>query len=189
MSSTVGDAWVRVVLSYHGLEALGVPGASLDTFPLEFQQGMAGRAAELGDTGDDAPEHWEPPFGTPDVHVGLVALARDQTHLEEVLQRARKTYDALTGVTAIYRQDCHQLPTEREPFGFRDGIGQPAIEGSRIPGSNPQEAPLKAGEFVLGYPDELGRLPAMPEPAVLGPNGSYVGFWQARPGVAPCRPF
>jgi len=53
-------------------------------------------------------------------------------------------------VTAIYRQDGGQLPTEREHFGYRDGIGQPAIEGSGLPGSNPQERPLKAGEFILG---------------------------------------
>ena len=60
------------------------------------------------------------------------------------------------GIEAIWRQDCHALPTEREPFGFRDGISHPAIEGSGIPGTNPREQPLKAGEFVLGYPDEMG---------------------------------
>ena len=64
---------------------------------------------------------------------------------------------------AIWRQDCHALPTESEPFGFRDGISHPAVEGSGIPGSNPHEAPLKAGEFVLGYPDETGG--AAPDPA------------------------
>jgi hypothetical protein len=35
-------------------------------------------------------------------------------------------------------------------FGFADGIGHPAVEGSGIPGTNPYELPLKAGEFVLG---------------------------------------
>jgi len=50
-----------VGLSYAGLEALGVPEASLATFPAEFRQGMAARAAYLGDVGQNAPEHWEAP--------------------------------------------------------------------------------------------------------------------------------
>jgi Dyp-type peroxidase family len=186
-TSPAGDAWVSVALSYQGLKALGVPQASLHSFSPEFQQGMAARAAELGDVGSDSPESWERPFGTPDVHVGLMALAPDQMRLEQVLERARQAYRQLPGVTAIYRQDCHQLPTGREPFGFRDGIGQPAIEGSGIPGSNPQEAPLAAGEFILGYPDELGRLPGMPQPAMLGRNGSYVAFRKLQQNVAAFR--
>jgi Dyp-type peroxidase family len=183
------DTWVSVALSYQGLKALGLPQASLDSFPLEFQQGMAARATELGDTGDSSPEHWEQPFGTADVHVGVVALAPDQMHLERVLERAEQELQRLPGVTAIYRHDCQQLPTGREPFGFRDGISQPSIEGSRIPGSNPKEAPLKAGEFILGYPDELCRLPTMPAPAVLGRNGSYVALRKLRQDVAAFRRF
>ena len=57
----------------------------------------------------------------------------------------------------IWRQDCYQLPTGRTSFGFKDGIGQPAVEGSGIPPSNPGEPPLKAGEILLGYPDETGE--------------------------------
>ena len=56
------------------------------------------------------------------------------------------------------------LPTERTSFGFKDGISNPAIEGSGIPATNPREDPFKAGEFVLGYPDENGDLPPRPSP-------------------------
>ena len=174
LTSSAGDAWVAVALSYHGLKALGVPQASLDSFSPEFQQGMAARAAELGDVGESAREKWEWPLGTSEVHLVIAALAPDQTRLAKVLSPARQAYQQMPGVTAIYRQDCYQIPTGREPFGFRVGIGQPAIEGSGLTGSNPQEAPLKAGEFVLGYLDEAGRLPPMPQPEVLGRNGSYV---------------
>jgi Dyp-type peroxidase family len=186
-TSPAGDTWVSVALSYQGLKALGVPPALLNSFPAEFQQGMAARAADLGDVGDDSPESWERPFGTSDVHLGLATLAPDEIRLEQVVERARKAYRQLPGVTAIYRQDCSQLPTGREPFGFRDGISQPAIEGSGIPGSNPHEAPLAAGEFVLGYPDELGRLSATPEPVELGRNGSYMAFRKLRQDVAAFR--
>ena len=49
------DTWITVAFTYHGLEALGVPQASLDSFAPEFRQGMAARAAELGDVGEAAP--------------------------------------------------------------------------------------------------------------------------------------
>ena len=51
-SGEARDTWVSVSLSYQGLKKLGVPQASLDTFAVEFQQGMAARAESLGDTGD-----------------------------------------------------------------------------------------------------------------------------------------
>ncbi|NAW11110.1 peroxidase, partial [Salmonella sp. gx-h1] len=37
------DAWTGVAISHAGLKALGVPEASLKSFPLPFQQGMAAR--------------------------------------------------------------------------------------------------------------------------------------------------
>ena len=81
------------------------------------------------------------------------------------------------------------LPTERTSFGFRDGISNPAIEGSGIPATNPREDPFKAGEFVLGYPDENGDLPPAPEPAALGRNGSYVVFRKLHTRVAAFRQY
>src|SRR5213080_1196415 len=43
------DAWVTVAFTFEGLKALGVPQQSLESFAPEFRQGMAARAAELGD--------------------------------------------------------------------------------------------------------------------------------------------
>ena len=54
-----------------------MPQDSLDSFAPEFRQGMAARAAELGDVGESSPEHWEKPLGTPDVHVALAVLSPD----------------------------------------------------------------------------------------------------------------
>jgi Dyp-type peroxidase family len=90
-------------------------------------------------------------------------------------------------VEVIWRQDCYQLPTGRTSFGFKDGIGQPAVEGSGIPGSNSRERPIKAGEFLLGYPDETGSLPPMPTPEVLGRNGTYIVFRKLHTRVAAYR--
>src|SRR4029453_14172696 len=158
-TSPMADTWVSVALTYGGFKALGVPQEALDSFAWEFRQGMAARAKDLGDTGESGPENWEAPLGTPDVHVVLVAVSPDGPRLEAALERARKGYQELApGITAIWRQDCHAPPTEKEPVGFRDGISHPAVAGSGIPGTNPREQPLKAGEFVLGYPNEMGGI-------------------------------
>ncbi|MGQ0634121.1 MAG: Dyp-type peroxidase [Planctomycetaceae bacterium] len=185
--SPVSDTWVSAALSFEGLKALGVPQASLDSFAWEFQQGMAARAKALGDTGESSPEHWEKPLGTPDVHIVITGVAPDAQHLEPAIERARQVFRELPGITWIWRQDCHALPNDKEPFGFRDGISHPAIEGSGIPGTNPRERPLKAGEFVLGYADEASTAPAMPQPDILGRNGSYVAFRKLYQSVAAFR--
>ncbi|HEX5933647.1 MAG TPA: Dyp-type peroxidase [Pseudorhizobium sp.] len=187
-TSPLADTWISVALTYTGLNALGVPQTSLDTFAWEFRQGMAARAKELGDTGESSPENWEKPLGTPDVHVVIVAVSPDAQRLEAAFDRARKTYQEMRGITAIWRQNCYALPTEREPFGFRDGISHPAIEGSGIPGTNPREQPLKAGEFVLGYRDELGGI-QIPQPEVLGRNGTYIVFRKLHQRVAAFRQY
>src|SRR5262249_49491190 len=154
----------------------------------EFRQGMAARAKELGDTGESSPGNWEKALGTPDVHVVLVAVSPDAQQLGLSIDRARQTYQGLPGITAILRRDCNALPTEKEPFGFRDGISHPAIEGSGVPGTNPKEKPLKAGEFVLGYRDEMGGIQTT-KPEVLGRNGSYVVFRKLRQRVAEFRQY
>jgi len=186
-TSPAGDTWVSVALTYSGLEALGLPRSSLDSFAWEFRQGMAARADALGDTGESSPANWEAPLGSRAVHVIMTALAPDRRRLEAALGRARDAYAQLPGVSAIWRQDCHALSTGREPFGYRDAIAQPAVEGSGLPSTNPHEAALKAGEFVLGYAEETGGLPPMPSPDVLGRNGTYVAFRKLHQRVAAFR--
>ena len=187
-TSPLADTWVSVALTYQGLKALGVPQSSLDSFAWEFRQGMAARAGELGDTGESAPANWEQPLGSSDLHVVLVAVSPDEQRLEGALERAREAYRKMSGIEAIWRQNCYALPTETEPFGFRDGISHPAIEGSGIPGTNPQERPLRAGEFVLGYRDELGGVQRT-EPEILGRNGTYVVFRKLHQRVAAFRQY
>ena len=183
------EAWITAAFTYHGLAALGVPPDSLASFAPEFQQGLASRAEQLGDVGENSPDRWEKPLGSPQVHVALAALSPSAEQLEAILLRARRSYAELPGIELIWRQDCYQLPTGRNPFGFKDGIGQPAVEGSGIVGTNSKEPPIKAGEFVLGYPDETGSLPPMPQPEVLGRNGTYIVFLKFHTRVAAFRQF
>jgi Dyp-type peroxidase family len=183
------DTSITVAFTYKGLEALGVPQASLESFAPEFREGMAARAGVLGDVGESAPEHWEEPLGTSEVHVAVAALSSDRAVLDAAAEKARRAQHELPGVTLVWRQDCYQLETGRTSFGFRDGIGQPSVEGSGRPPSNPREAPLKAGEIILGYPDETGELPPMPTPEVLGRNGTYVVIRKLHTKVAAYRQY
>jgi Dyp-type peroxidase family len=185
--SPASDTWVSASLTFAGLKSLGVPQASLDSFSPQFREGMAARARQLHDVGENAPEHWEKPLGTGEVHVVLTGISKDAADLEKAVGRAREAYQSVAGITAIWRQDCYALPTETEPFGFKDGISHPAIEGSGIPGTNPHEVPLKPGEFVTGYPDEYGGVAPVPQPEILGRNGSYIVFRKLYQRVAEFR--
>lgn len=178
-----------VAFTYRGLEALGVPRSSLASFAPEFREGMAARAGILGDVGESAPEHWEEPLGKADVHVAIAVLSSDRARLDAVAARAREAYADLSGIDLLWRQDCYQLATGRTSFGFKDGIGQPAVEGSGRPATDPRERPLRAGEIILGYPDETGGLPPMPTPDVLGRNGTYVVFRKLHTKVAAYRSY
>lgn len=184
----LADVWVSVALTLTGLRALGVPQASLDSLAWEFRRGMVANATSLGDVGESGPERWEPPLGTGAIHVVVVGVAPDQERLEAEFARVRSaSADLEPGVRAIWWQDTHALPTETEHFGFRDGISHPVIEGGGVPGTD-TEAPLKAGELVLGYPDELGAIQRT-TPEVLGRNGSYVVFRKLHQRVAEFRRF
>ena len=113
-----------------------MPQESLDSFAPEFRQGMAARAAELGDVGESDPGNWEKPLGTqrrPRRRRG--ALARRRAAGGRRRRRPAAPTQELPGVELIWRQDCYQLPTGRTSFGFKDGIGQPAVEGSGRPSS------------------------------------------------------
>ncbi|MBT2534519.1 Dyp-type peroxidase [Arthrobacter sp. ISL-48] len=175
-------SWLALALSYHGLEALGVPEGTLASFPANFRAGMAARAERLRDTGPNAPANWEFPFGTPHVHVAVTIFADSETAWRnEVAAYERQLHD-LAGVRLLSHQDFGA--TGFNVFGYRDGFSQPVVEGSgaeRLPGGG---RPVKAGEFVLGYPSETGQALPAPGPDVLGRNGTYVVFRKYHSHVA-----
>jgi len=147
------DSSISVAFTYDGLQALGVPQASLDTFAPEFKEGMAARAGTLGDVGPEAPATWEAPLGSNHVHVIVLMLAPDVARFEAELARARAAIADLSEITLLWRQDVWSPHDGRNVLDFRDGISQPDVAGSGIPPQNPLEPPVKPGEFVLGYED------------------------------------
>jgi Dyp-type peroxidase family len=175
---------LNVAFSFAGLRALGVPGRVLEAFPEEFRQGMAERWLLLGDTGPSHPYCWMPALRG--LHVLVTVTAREGSVRDTRRERLEaEAWDAGFAVASVLETDVP--PDESEPFGFRDGISQPAI---RDPRAGPwrrtdSDPPIAPGEFVLGYEDEGGTVPAAPPE--LGFNGSYMvvrkleqdvdGFW------------
>ncbi|MBR0686004.1 Dyp-type peroxidase [Bradyrhizobium manausense] len=175
----------NVALSWQGLSAIGTPKPCLSSFPQEFQQGMAARADRLGDVGDSAPARWDAPFDK-SVHALVVVSAMTAAD-RDAASTALLSDISDNGLTALAAIDAKLLPgpdgrpVPIEHFGYRDGITQPAIEGSSepiLPGAGIPDTDgwraLKAGEFVLGQPDETGVVPDLPAPASLSRNGSFV---------------
>jgi Dyp-type peroxidase family len=179
--------WLGIAFTFEGLKALSVPQASLDSFPIEFREGMAERAAILHDFGANAPANWEYPFGTPDAHVALAIYAQNNQDLQKVLDLARKSHHDLPQISVVYRLQFGELPEGRNPFGFKDGLHNPHVEGSGPAGQTGNEAPIKPGEFVLGYPDERGETANVPIPLELRHNGTFVAIRKFHMDVAAFR--
>jgi Dyp-type peroxidase family len=183
------DTWMAVVITYAGLVALEVPESSLGSFPAAFRDGMAARASNVGDTGESSPEHWDRPYGTGDIHIAVTLLSTTDEVWRANLEKAGAVLDSLPGVTLLVREDFEQRPGERTPFGYKDGISFPNIIGNSVNPIVDQEEPIAAGEFILGYPGEAGRMLAMPQPALLGRNGTFVSFRKLHSKVAAFRRF
>jgi Dyp-type peroxidase family len=76
-----------------------------------------------------------------------------------------------------------------EHFGYRDRLSQPVIEGTGETPTPGTGAPLKAGEFILGYPDEDGHVSTLPQPDVLARNGTYMAYRRLEEHVGAFRDF
>ena len=197
---------VNVGITAAGLEAVGLPADGLAGFSLEFRAGFssAQRLRAMSDVGPDAPEHWSwGAPGMPRIDAVLLLYATDAPTLAALVAEQEQGL-ARAGVAVLHALETSDYG-DREPFGFRDGISQPGVEGFGRE-STPSNT-LKAGEFVLGYPNEYGLLTdrplvdanadpkgLLPDDAEgskrkdLGRNGSYLvmrqlaqdvpGFWK-----------
>ena len=184
--------WITVAFTCGGLRALGADEASIATFPQEFREGMAARAAVLGDTGANEPAHWVDKTAGPDLHAIAILFARDAAERGRSVSEHVKLLAECQGVEVLSSLDVEATPPfdyAHDHFGYRDRLSQPVIEGSGdepTPGSG---APLKAGEFILGYPDETGSSPALPQPEALSRNGSFMAYRRLEEHVGRFREF
>ena len=192
-SASPDSRWVTVAFTWNGLRALGIDEASLMTFPEEFRQGMAARAEILGATGKNHPDHWLGELANPALHTIVVLFARDVAERERCKQEHNRYLSQIGGVDVLSTLDLEAIPPydrgAHEHFGYRDRLSQPVIEGAGdepTPGSG---SPIKAGEFFLGYVDESGEQPALPQPEILSRNGSYLAYLRMEEHVGAFRDF
>jgi len=208
VSARPTDSALHVAVTSSGLAKLGIPGETLAGFADEFVSGMTTphRRRILGDIEESAPERWD--WGGPattGVDLLLLVFARDAATLAGVYDplAAAWTGGGLTVVKALETSDLG----DREHFGFRDGVSQPTVDGLSSRVDRPANT-VKAGEFILGYPNEYGLYtdrPLLPPSADsagllprdrggsgaadLGRNGSYLVFRQLRQDVRGFRQF
>ena len=182
---------LNIGFTWTGLKQLGLAQECLGGMPLAFQQGMAERAQILGDVDQSAPGAWPGLLGRKDIHVLIAAFCMDgdvKDYWREIETslglNPRAAGTAFPGCKVIHEESGARIEEggkSYEPFGFRDGIGQPAIEGfdELKPGS--RKTPIAAGEFILGYKDVDGN-DQIAENLVGEPlrdlcdNGSYMVF-------------
>ena len=173
------ERWITLAFTWNGLRALGVGEDSLATFPDEFREGMAARADILGDIGDNHPDNWVGGLAGKDMHAIAILFARDEAQRQRSVGEHDKLLARTDGVRSLSYLDLNATPPfnyAHDHFGFRDRLSQPVMEGSGeepTPGSG---APLKPGEFILGYADEKGPPTNLPQPEMLSRNGSYMAY-------------
>ncbi|WP_356948551.1 Dyp-type peroxidase [Mycobacterium simiae] len=186
------DRWITLAFTWHGLRALGVPEDSLASFPDAFREGMAARADILGDTGQSHPDNWSGGLAGDDLHAIAILFARNDAEQHRCTAVHRKLVERCPGVRVLSHLDLNATPPfdhAHDHFGFRDRLSQPVIEGTGeepTPGSG---GALKAGEFILGYPDEEGVVANLPQPPELSRNGSYMAYRRLREHVGLFRDY
>jgi len=186
------QSWISVAFTWNGLRTLGLGETSLASFPEEFRQGMASRADILGDEGTHHPTNWVGGLGTGKVHAIAVLFARDSKERERSVAAHRELVERCDGVEVLSFIDLEATPPfeyAHDHFGYRDRLSQPVVEGSGdepTPGSG---APLKPGEFILGYPDENGPPAGLPQPPELVRNGTYMAYRRLEEHVGKFRDF
>jgi Dyp-type peroxidase family len=184
--------WVTVAFTWNGLRALGVDRASLETFPEEFRQGMAARAAILGDTGANHPDHWVGGLASPDLHALVILFARDIAERDRCVHEHQQYAAQFPGVEALSTLDLEATPPldyAHDHFGYRDRMSQPEIEGMGVEPTPGTGAPLKPGEFFLGYSNEHGYTDRLPQPEILSRNGSFLAYRRLDEHVGAFRDF
>jgi deferrochelatase/peroxidase EfeB len=190
------DLCTNIGFTAHGLGAIGVDSADVDTFPPEFTQGMAARARLLGDVGPSAPEHWRGGLNqTHRVDVIITLHAKEA----ELLDAATDTLVWRSGAWTLVGDPIDGRALARDVsdpsvvggtrlagpdderavhFGYRDGIEQPRIDEIQVgdgTGDARQFTPL--GALLVG---ERTTMPhvwwAVPQPDVLGRWGVFNAF-------------
>ncbi len=161
---------LNVGLTATGLQALGAPNELIESFPVAFSEGMSARAPLLGDTEQSAPSTWDEGLGTGAAHILFTINAASSGELNNAVEQLVDVC-ALNHVAVVSDQRGARLPDRKEHFGYTDGIGQPAVDGTAGPVKGEgdltllhQWRGLPVGEFFHGHTDGDGHQSPGPAP-------------------------
>jgi Dyp-type peroxidase family len=196
---------INLALTYSGLRNLGVAEPELNSFSLEFIEGMAPlpvsetqiprRTNVLGDLEESSPEFWA--WGgwreRRDIDGVLLLYAADELSLKKLIDTEIEAMHRIADGEPIVLRG-HFLPGQKEHFGYVDGLSQPKIEGrpernkdkSADKNDPPRIKPgseVKPGEFLLGYPNERRARVTNGHDRDIRRNGTYLVFRQLEQDV------
>lgn len=166
---------VNVGMTHDGLAALGVPTASLNSFPHEFVAGMAARNVLLGDTGPSDPAHWKAEWKGDGVDLMISVYADDAADRAATAERILAARGAFRLRAAL---DGEGFSGGLVHFGYRDSISQPQFYGVHDPFNRRDDQPfVEIGAMLLGHATPIENLRwEVPQPNVLGHNGCFNAF-------------
>lgn len=190
---------VNVAFTVSGLEKLG---GKLTGFSDAFTRTIHGRRKDpseppppleshrsriLGDIGDNRPDVWR--WGGPENDVDMLVMlyAHEDARLDDEIAVVGPPPSAAACRDTIVAEPRSRMP-DFEPFGFRDGISQPILQGTFDADRFPDSIHITAlGEFVIGYADAAGmtvgrfddvhrrvRVPSVGDIEDFGRNGTYL---------------
>jgi deferrochelatase/peroxidase EfeB len=196
---------LNIGFTWKGLRKLGLPDATLLSFPDELYQGMRARNRILGDVGKNDPANWDSVWKE-EIHVWLGVSAQTPDDLARRCDEMGRLMQETGGARLLYAQQASAIyisgqPTPNEHFGYTDGFGNPDYEGverNTIPGQGKlmpdgKWAPLATGEFILGYPDEGASCRPARSPTSSGSmariwrTGSCMRMWRASGSISTKR--
>ena len=151
---------MNVALTASGLRKLGLPAETLGMFSREFTGGMTTehRRRILGDVTRARPSTGPGAARTVKRSTSCCSSTLPTRPRMSALLDAHTTGLTRGGLVVIGTLDTSPL-VDREHFGFRDGVSQPRIEEL---GEAPELHAVKAGEFILGYPNGYGQFTPRP---------------------------
>jgi Dyp-type peroxidase family len=183
------DNTLNLAISFNGLEALGVSREVLRGFPPAFSEGMSRRSEAPGESVDSRDRFCRD--HRPHIWLSIYARGPDDIgHCRSRISEVVKSFEKLSILEYCDVGSAIRKGRDRfEHFGFADGLSNPVIAGteSRRRSSGLASQPTVApGEFLLGYPDEVGETTHAPD-GRLTRNGTFVVYKKLRQHVAAFR--
>lgn len=169
---------LHVAFTADGLRAMHVSSEVVDGFSHEFCAGMAAeaRSRQLGDVDANAPANWW--WGGPkgELHLVVMFFGDGDGFADFVATSKTPLWDAAFELVPNGVLDTSDLDNI-EPFGFSDGISQPEIDWEQCLETTHSKFEygnrVALGEFVLGYPNEYGKVTERP---LLKPDECSAGL-------------